>query len=326
MNDRGGVADAVRPLALGFFAPSGFVPDPALMDRAAQFLATRGWRVSAGDSVFARDLRFAGPDVLRAEELQAFATDRRLDAAVAARGGYGLSRLLDRIDYAAIAAARVPIVGYSDFTAFNLALLARAGGASFQGPAASDFAAAGAALGAGGPAVDSEFTMRHFFAALTHAVCAVEFEPAEAPPPPASLDVRGRLWGGNLSMICSLLGTPYFPRVAGGILFLEDVNEPAYRIERMMLQLLHAGVLARQRAIVLGDFAPVPCLGTDNGYALASVWPALQGRCNVPFVGGLPFGHGRRRVTLAVGVPARLTVGPGRARIEYRGHPTVRAR
>jgi len=285
------------------------------MDRAAQYLAQCGWRVSAGDSVFAREQRFAGPDALRAGELQRFATDPSLDVAVAARGGYGLSRLLDRLDYAAVATSGKPVVGYSDFTAFNLALLARAGGISFQGPTAADFSGH----------ADSDFTMEHFFGAISHGTYAVEFENADAGRG-KTLDVRGRLWGGNLAMVCALLGTEYFPQVRGGILFLEDINEPAYRIERMMLQLLHAGVLAHQKAILLGDFLSVPSLANDGGFDLAAIWEYLRSRVATAFVTGLPFGHGRRRLTLPVGASARLSVQGGRAHLEFRGHPILRTR
>jgi muramoyltetrapeptide carboxypeptidase len=288
------------------------------MDRAAQFLAGQGWRVSAADGVFAREQRFAGPDELRASDLHAFATDRNLDVAVCARGGYGVTRLLGAIDFTAIANAGVPVVGYSDFTAFNLALLARARAISFQGPSAADFAAAGSDA-------DAAYCAEHFFGALGSSGYVLDFVAAAVPAPPPALSVRGRLWGGNLSMVCALLGTPYFPRVTGGILFLEDVNEPAYRIERMLLQLLQAGVLGRQKAIVLGDFAPVPTMANDNGFDLAAVWSSLQERCAVPLVGGLPFGHGRRRVTLPVGAPAQLRVQEGRVQLRFRGHPTVRA-
>jgi len=300
----------------GFFAPSGCLPDPGVMDRAAQYLAARNWRVSAGESVFARELRFAGDDDLRAADLQRMATDHTLDVAIAARGGYGLSRILDRIDYAAIAAARVPLVGYSDFTAFNLALLARAGGVSFQGPSAADFARG----------AEEEFTVGQFFAALSQEEHSVEFETGETRPELAALDVRGRLWGGNLSMVCALLGTPYFPRVRGGILFLEDVNEPAYRVERMLLQLWQTGVLERQKAIVLGDFEPMPVLPNDNGYDLAAALQAVRARSATPMVMGLPFGHGRHRATLAVGAAGRLQITGSRARLRFHGHPTLRRR
>jgi len=314
----------VRARSVGFFAASSYLPDPTVIDRAAQYFAALGWRVSAGESVFAREQRFAGPDALRLGELQRFATDPGIDVAIAARGGYGLSRLLGDIDYAAIAAAGRPLVGYSDFTAFNLALLARTGAISFQGPSAADFAAPETPAPTGGES-DAAFTRRHFFAALGNRRHAFEFALGDDGPAPPSLDARGRLWGGNLAMVCSLLGTPYFPRVTGGLLFLEDTNEPWYRVERMLLQLFHAGVLGRQNAILLGDFSPVPAVSNDQGFGLAAIRAALAARCPTPVISGLPFGHGRRRVTLPVGAPARLAVRGALARLEFRGHPTLSA-
>lgn len=334
MAESGRISSATTPgRAVGFFAPSGFLSDPGIIDRAARFFAARGWRVSAGESVFARELRFAGEDSLRAADLQRFCTDRRLDVAVAARGGYGLTRLLGELDYGAIARAAVPIVGYSDFTAFNLALLARAGGISFQGPAASDFYLPESAQEARADPDSARFNQEQFFAALERPDYALQFAGDSLARRHEGLEAGGRLWGGNLSMLCSLLGTPYFPSVRGGILFLEDVNEPAYRIERLMLQLWHAGVLARQKAVLLGDFSRVPELSTDNGYGLEAAWHAVAARCPVPLIGGLPLGHGPRRATLAVGARATLSVRPSdgpeaggvTVRLRYRGHPTMRA-
>jgi muramoyltetrapeptide carboxypeptidase len=289
-------------------APSGYLPDPAVADRAASFFSERGWQVCAGETVFARELRFAGSDELRAAELQRFATDRSLDVVISARGGYGLSRLLHRLDFDAIHKAGRILVGYSDFTAFGLALLAQAGAVSFQGPSAADFGSRG----------DSEFTIRSFFDAIENPEVSLEFE-ATGP----ELDVQGRLWGGNLSMLCAVLGTPYLPNVRGGILFLEDVNEAAYRIERMLLQLLQAGILQRQRAIVLGDFAPIPVLPNDNGFDLATVVGYLRSVLATPVVTGLPFGHGQRRVTLPIGAPGRLSVRADQARLQFHGHPVL---
>src|SRR4030095_1131166 len=108
--------------------PSEFIPDPTAVDRAAAFFAARGWKVEAGDSVFAREQRFAGDDDLRLADLQRFATDAKCSLVVSARGGYGLSRLLDRIDFAAIKASAPVMVGYSDFTAFHLGYPAGGGG------------------------------------------------------------------------------------------------------------------------------------------------------------------------------------------------------
>jgi muramoyltetrapeptide carboxypeptidase len=297
-----------RPPVIGLVAPSGAVPD-GVVDRAAQFFAARGWQVQAGESCFARDTRFAGPDDLRLQDLQRFATDRGIDVVLSARGGYGLTRLLDRIDFAAIASAGRIIVGLSDFTAFNLACLARAGGISFQGPSASDFAAA----------EPDPFTVEHFFAALSEAEHRVAFD-GDGP----DCDVRGTLWGGNLALLAALAGTPYLPRVRGGILFLEDVNEAAYRVERMLIQLLHAGALARCRAVVLGAFAPMPVQPADSGFDLAAVIAFLRRRLDVPVLTGLPFGHVPRKLTLPVGAPARLRAQGGRIELAFSGHPRLR--
>lgn len=280
---------------LGLVAPSGFLPDAAVIDRAAAFFSTRGWRIEAGDSVFSRDQRFAGPDDLRLADLQRFATDPTVDLVLCARGGYGLSRLLEGIDFAAIRARAPVVVGYSDFTAFNLAYLA-AGGVSFAGPSAGDF---------GAPAPDP-FMTEHFFGVLEKSRHPIELT-LDGP----AIDVSGKLWGGNLALVVALLGTPFMPRVRGGILFVEDVNEPAYKLERMFYQLAHAGILQRQRAIILGDFDPITPMPNDNGFGLDSVVARLREIAGVPVIRGLPFGHTARKLTLPVGGRARLVVARG---------------
>jgi muramoyltetrapeptide carboxypeptidase len=291
---------------LGLVAPSGYLPDAAVADRCARWFAARGWQVQAGETIFARELRFAGSDELRAAELQAFASDPRLDVVMMGRGGYGLTRLLDRLDFAAIRAAERVLVGYSDFTAFSLAYLARAGGVSFQGPDVNDF----------GRATPEADTVEQFFATLAQPRHALEFacEPVE-------LGARGRLWGGNLAMVCALLATPYFPRVRGGILFLEDVNEPAYKVERMLLQLHQAGVLDRQAAVLLGAFEPMAVMPTDNGYGLTEALARVRAATRTPILTGLPFGHVACKATLPVGARARLAVAAGRARLEFWDYP-----
>jgi muramoyltetrapeptide carboxypeptidase len=116
------------------------------------------------------------------------------------------------------------------------------------------------------------------------------------------------LWGGNLAMLCSLLGTPHWPHVKGGILFLEDVNEHPYRVERSLLQLLQAGVVDAQKAVVLGQFSAWKPSPLDRGYTLRSAVEHLRSRTRVPIVTGLPFGHVATKVTLPVGRRAELLV------------------
>jgi muramoyltetrapeptide carboxypeptidase len=276
------------------------MPDAAVVERAAKFFAARGWRVQAGETCFAKHERFAGPDALRAAEFQRFCTDPTLDVVLAARGGYGLSRILDRLDYEAIRKANRVIVGYSDFTAFNLAYLAQAGGVSFQGPSAGDF----------GAVTPDTFTIDQFFAAIDSPEHALEFDTESS-----ACEVRGTLWGGNLALLTALVGTRYLPKVKGGILFIEDVNEPAYRIERMLYQLFHAGVLEKQKAVLVGDFDPVTPVPNDNGFSVATALAQVGALIDAPIVTGLPFGHVVSKATLPVGAPATLSVRAGRARL-----------
>ncbi|HXF44553.1 MAG TPA: LD-carboxypeptidase [Burkholderiaceae bacterium] len=292
-----------RSRAVGFVAPSGYLPDPRTLDRAAQLFAARGWRVRAGATCSERYLRFAGTDTLRAAELQDFCTDRSLDLVLAARGGYGLTRILDRLDFEAIRRAGRTICGYSDFTAFNLAYLAHAGGVSLHGPSATDF-------GAERP---DTWTIDNFFTVLEARDYETRFD-AEGP----DCEVEGTLWGGNLALVCTLIGTPHLPRVRGGIAFFEDVNEPAYKLERMLLQLVHAGVLQRQKAVLLGRFEPITPMPNDNGFSLDGVIAELRARLPVPVVTGLPFGHVPRKLTLPVGAAVRLQTQGGIARLSWR--------
>src|SRR5690606_7883054 len=164
-------------------------------------------------------------------------------------------------------------VGHSDFTAFNLALLARTGAVSYTGPSAvPDF---------GQKSMD-DLTADLFAEVMRDELEILSFES----PDSDRVDARGVLWGGNLAMLATLLGTPFFPQIDGGILFLEDVGEHPYRIERMLTQLLHAGVLERQNAIVLGRFTEYRTATHDNGYDLDSVVKWLRGACRVPVVTG----------------------------------------
>ena len=116
------------------------------------------------------------------------------------------------------------------------------------------------------------------------------------------------LWGGNLTVLTSLLGTPYFPEVKGGLLFLEDVGEHPYRIERMLTQLLHSGVLARQKAVIFGQFTDYKLVPHDRGFKLASVVDWLRHQVKVPVLTNLPYGHVATKVLLPVGAMCELAV------------------
>jgi muramoyltetrapeptide carboxypeptidase len=223
--------------------------------------------------------------------------------AMASRGGYGLTRLLDAINWKLLSKAAdrgTRWVGYSDMTTLQMALLAHRGAPSWAGPMAlDDF---GRSDEAGG--VD-EVTRDCFTEAMSGELEAVGFRTEAGFD---GLGVKGLLWGGNLTMLVSLLGTRHMPAIQGGVLFLEDVNEHPYRIERHLLHLLQAGVLARQKAVVLGAFSAFKPSPLDRGYNLKAVVAHLRGVLKVPVLTGLPFGHVHPKVTLPVGRAVQLLV------------------
>ena len=282
-------------------APAGFAAAAAAVDRAEARLARLGHRVQSDATARGRWQRFSAPDDERLAALERVAADPQTDVAVMLRGGYGVSRLLDRIDFAALARAGKRWMGHSDFTAFQLAALARSGIVTYAGPmAACDF----------GAVTPSPFTLRNCFGVLENDEWSIDCT-LDGP----SHSCAGTLWGGNLAMVAHLVGTPYFPRIDGGILFLEDVGEHPYRIERMFHQLLHAGVLARQRAVVLGAFTEYQLHANDAGYDLDAAIGQLRSRLSVPVHAGLPFGHVPDKLTLPVGGHCALDVDAGSARL-----------
>ncbi|HEY8682702.1 MAG TPA: LD-carboxypeptidase, partial [Rhodanobacter sp.] len=215
-------------ITIRLIAPSGYPYDPAAMTRGVTRLREAGCVVGGLDVLQRTALRFAGTDAERAADINALATMETLpDIALVTRGGYGASRLLPRLRYDALrerlADASTLLVGHSDFTALQLALYARSGLCTFSGPLLADL---GAESG-------SEFSWRHFWSTLTSSASTAAWSGTAS----TEVDVQGPLWGGNLAVLCSLLGTPYFPDIDGGILFVEDVGEPPFRIERWLFQL-----------------------------------------------------------------------------------------
>jgi muramoyltetrapeptide carboxypeptidase len=291
----------------GIFAPAGFATDPDAIDRAIARLTALGHRVVVDPTARGREQRFSAGDDERLAAIGRMAAAPDVDVAVSVRGGYGWTRLLDRLDFVALARSRKRWMGHSDFTAFALAGLAQAGLVTYAGPmAAYDF----------GAETPSEFTLSQCFGVLTnptwHIECALEG--------PARIGVEGTLWGGNLSMVAHLAGTRFLPDIAGGILFLEDVAEHPYRIERMLYQLHHAGILERQRAVLLGRFTEYALNGNDGGYDLDTAVAHLRARARVPIYTGLPFGHVPDKLTLPIGGHCRLETQDGAARLILSGY------
>jgi len=294
----------MKPLSFTILAPAGFATDPPAIDRAIACLEGFGHRVRCDAGARGRFQRFSAPDDERLAAIARVAADPQADVALVLRGGYGFTRLLERLDFAALARSGKRFLGHSDFTAFALAALARAGMGTFAGPMASyDF----------GAQEPSAFTLEQCFGVLSNdtweVACALDGPDAQA--------LTGTLWGGNLAMVAHLAGTPYMPDVTGGILFLEDVAEHPYRVERMLYQLLHAGILARQRALLLGAFTEYELNANDAGYDLVAAIAHVRDRLAIPVYTGLPFGHVADKLTLPVGGACTLRVIDGQATLRF---------
>ncbi|GAA0919293.1 muramoyltetrapeptide carboxypeptidase [Rothia nasimurium] len=295
------------------FAPAGYPHNAEAMSRGILRLEEAGHRLSGKEVLERRELRFAGTDAERAADINALTDPSRPlpDVMLAIRGGYGAHPLLPLLDYEGLRrlqGAPMALVGHSDFTALQCALLTRSGVTTLGGPMlGADF---------GAPELDP-LTWNHFW----HVLGSDEAEATWDAPDSDDLEVSGTLWGGNLAMLTSLVGTEYFPHIEGGILFIEEIAEPPYRVERMLYHLIHAGVLGRQKALVLGDFTSYRVAGYDNGYDLPVTFERIAAACGIPVIHGLPFGHAPAKFTLPFGVPGMLQVNGGRARLAFSGHP-----
>jgi muramoyltetrapeptide carboxypeptidase len=291
---------------LTLYTPAGVLVKAAPLTLAAKRLKALGFEVRIDAAARARFQRFGGDDDTRLAALHRVASEAP-GIALATRGGYGLTRLLERIDWPLIERSierGTRWVGHSDITTLQLGLLAQrrrgAGPITWAGPlACDDFGRSDAAGG-----VD-EITRDCFVEAMSGTLEAVGFRTEKGFD---GLEVRGTLWGGNLCMVGSLLGTPHWPRVKGGVLFLEDVNEHPYRVERSLLQLHQAGVLDAQKAVVLGAFSDWKKSPHDRGYGMKAMLQRLRCDTRTPILTGLPFGHVPTKVTMPVGARVTLLV------------------
>lgn len=295
-------------------APSGYCINQQAALRGLQRLIDAGHQVKNDEVIHRRYQRFAGTDAERLADINTLASLTTPDTIVMpVRGGYGASRLLERIDWQALASRQqrdpLLICGHSDFTAIQAGLLAQASVITFSGPMlAANF----------GAETLNTFTEHHFWLALRKAQFTVEWQ-GDGP----QCDVQGTLWCGNLAMLISLIGTPWMPTIDNGILVLEDVNEHPFRVERMLLQLDYAGILNRQSAIILGSFSGAAPNEYDAGYSLESVYAFLRSRLSVPLITGLDFGHEQRTVTLPIGANATLKNTRQGTQLTLSGHPTL---
>jgi muramoyltetrapeptide carboxypeptidase len=284
---------------IGVVAPASPPSDPAKIDRGILYLLSRGYRVVRGESLDARMGYLSGEDALRARDLTGMFGNPEIGAIFCTRGGYGTARILDLLDYRLIARHPKILVGFSDITALHMALLRRSRLLSFAGPMVAAEMEKGM----------DESTSAAFWPLMASPRANVRLAPDFLASSRTMRGGRaeGTLIGGNLAVLMSLMGTPYEPRWDGSILFMEDVGENVYKIDRMLAQLRNAGVLRRIAGTLLGTFTAIP-----EDEPNRELWDVLEEYLlptGIPVLADIPFGHIVPKMTLPMGARIRLDAG-----------------
>lgn len=301
---------ARKPLRLrpgdvvGLVEPAGASDEPFQITLAEEAIAALGLRPKRGTAVLARHGYLAGTDQQRAADLNAMFADEQVRAIFAARGGWGSARMLPLLDWPLIRRNPKLVIGFSDITALHLAIAAQAGFVTLHGPNAVS--------------AWSRASVEHFKAIAFDGATPLLENPSGNEDRLVQRrwrtqtigkgKARGRLLGGNLTVLSALVGTPWLPDFSGAILFLEDVDEAEYRIDRMLTQLGQAGVLGKAAGVVFGQCTN--CTGTAagqyGGFTLSTILDHHLGRLGVPAYQGAWFGHIADQFTLPVGALAEI--------------------
>ncbi len=271
-------------------APSGILPDPLHVARAEDNVRSLGWIPITGSNVSRIHGYLAGTDDERISDLNHAIQDDSIDAVWCVRGGYGAMRLLRDIDYKALRSNPRPFIGFSDITAFHAAIWKECGIVSFHGPTAR------------GELTD--FSRRSLVRAVVDQTSSCGTVPNGRVLRPGK--ARGRLAGGNLALVASLMGTPWAVDFDGAILVLEDIDEAVYRVDRMMRQLLLSGALSKCAGIVAGDFRPPSGETNEQNRRIDDVIAEAADEAGLPCLAGAPFGHIGDQWTIPLGATAEL--------------------
>jgi len=271
---------------IGIISPAGPV-DESELKPDLELLESSGFRIHIAPHVYDRQGYLAGDDEARLSDLHALFQDRKIKAIICARGGYGTLRLLDRIDYDLIRENPKIIVGYSDITALLMAINKKTGLITFHGPMVRGLSAL-------------HDNSRESLFRLISSNQPVSFSPMAGNPLIVGR-ATGPLIGGNLSLICHLIGTPFLPSLEGSLLFIEDKGEPLYRIDRMLTHLALAGQLKGIAGLIGGEF--IKC---GDPSAVDDLLNTAASELEIPLITGFPIGHGLKNTALPLGIPARL--------------------
>ena len=283
---------------IGLIAPSGAMRTEGAIERAVAETERMGFKVKLGESAGKKYGYLSGTDDVRARDINAMFADDEVDAIFCIRGGYGAMRILDKLDYDLIAKHPKIFVGFSDITALHIAFLEKCGLATFHAPMAVGWS--------NGPLDD--FSRESMYKALMHAEPVGELiNPPEYPKQTVNLGTaEGQLVGGNLMLMASSLGTPWEIDTKGRIVFIEEVGERTYCVDRMLTQLRLAGKFDDCAGVVFGDFADCPIEYPEYGLSLEEIIRDVAAPCGKPIFTGIRCGHCTPKLTLPFGVKCRM--------------------
>mgnify|MGYP001770736331 CR=1 FL=1 len=284
---------------IGIVSPSSPVAEAQRIERGVRYLESLGYRVIVGEHVGSTFGYLAGTDEERAADLHAMFANKNVRAIVCVRGGYGTTRLLSLIDYRLIARNPKILVGFSDVTALQLALWRKCRLVTFHGPMAAVEMAN----------TMHPYTEEMFWRCITSSKALGELHLPEQPIvlSTASRAATGRLLGGNLSLVVSLLGTSYAPVFDRAVLFLEEIAEEPYRVDRMLTHLRNASAFNDAVAMLFGDFTDcVPSDTSKPSFRIDDVLQEVAREFGKPALARVPFGHVPRKLTLPIGIRVRI--------------------
>jgi len=284
---------------IGLVAPASTPSSEEKVNQSIKYLEQLGYRVKLGESVYKIFGYLAGTDKERAKDFNDMVKDRKIKAIFALRGGYGTPRILSMIDYTSLRKNPKIIVGYSDITALQLAVFRKTGLITFSGPM---------------PAIDmcngmDSYTEEHFWRCLTSINrIGLLSNPVNKPLRILRPGIaRGHLLGGTISLLVSLLSTPFQPQLSNSILVIEDIDEAPHRVDRMLAQLYNAGVLQKLSALVYGKF--INCIPSDLSVphlTLEQIQKDYAKKVCCPVASDFQYGHVTPKLTIPLGVKAML--------------------
>jgi muramoyltetrapeptide carboxypeptidase len=299
-----------KPLRRGdtisVIAPAGPI-DRQRIDRALERITSRGFHIKTYADLYRGQGYLAGDDATRAEELMAAFTDPDTATVWCARGGYGVVRLLERIDFDVIRQHPKVFIGFSDITALHIAIQQRTGLITFHGPNLQDgFGKPDDMPGANEAALwRAVMAEKQSETSPGYEIDVAGMDDVELQPITAGI-ARGPLTGGNLAVLCGLMGTPFEIETAGRILFLEDVSERLYRIDRYLAQLTLAGKLQSAAGILLGSFSYEEGDEAEPPAAVAALLAEYVSGLGIPVLANFPAGHAQHNLTLPLGAQLEL--------------------